>query len=92
MPPRITFTLTDGSLDIYLNPEGRDLLVRELQGLSERNDHVHFGPAEMEYEVPTRPIAYREGEVVVEWGKILFRPDEWDAKYYPHVLELPAEP
>jgi hypothetical protein len=28
----------------------------------------------------------------VEWGKILFRPDEWDAKYYAHVLEQPAEP
>jgi hypothetical protein len=92
MAPRITVSLTGEHLDIYLNPEGRDLLVRELQGLSERNDHVHIGPVEMEYEIPIRPTAYREGEVVVEWGKILFRPDEWDAKYYPHVLEQPTEP
>jgi len=45
MAARITLNLTaDGELEIWLNPEGRDVLVKELQGLSERNDHFHFGP------------------------------------------------
>jgi hypothetical protein len=40
MAARITLNLTaDGGLEIWLNPEGRDVLVKELQGLSERNDH-----------------------------------------------------
>ena len=39
MTARITINLsTEGELELWLNPEGRDLLVRELQGLSERND------------------------------------------------------
>lgn len=86
MQPRITITLSEGSIDIWLNPEGRDLLVRQLQALSETNDHIHLGPEEMEYEIPTRSQAYKAGDQVIKWGKISFRPDAWDAKYFPHVL------
>jgi hypothetical protein len=32
-----------GEFEIWLNPEGRDVLVKELQGLSETNDHFHLG-------------------------------------------------
>jgi len=43
MAPRITLNLTaDGELEIWLNPEGRDLLVKELQGdLRLISGHAH---------------------------------------------------
>lgn len=45
MKPRITVNLTaDGEFEIWLNPEGRDLLVRELQHLSEQSEHFHLAP------------------------------------------------
>jgi hypothetical protein len=88
MKPRITISRSkDGEFEIYLNPAGRDLLVRELQHLSENSDHFHFMPDDMDGEVPARSRAYREGDEVMQWGKVLFRPDEWDARYYPHVLD-----
>ena len=46
-----------GEFEIWLNPEGRDVLVKELQGLSETNYHFHLGP---------RPI----GEVQVSGRRI----------------------
>ena len=69
MAPRITLNLTaDGELEIWLNPEGRDVLVKELQGLSERNDHFHFGPSPSgEVEVSSR--AYRPDESSWSMGK-----------------------
>lgn len=86
MAPRITLNLTaDGELEIWLNPEGRDVLVKELQGLSERNDHFHFGPNPTgEVEVSSR--TYRSDDRLLEYGKVLFRPDTWDVEHYPHVL------
>ena len=90
MAPRITLNLTaDGEFEIWLNPEGRDVLVKELQGLSERNDHFHFGPSPSgEVEVSSR--AYRSDDKLLEYGKVLLRPDAWDAEHYPHVLRRPA--
>ena len=88
MKPRITINQNkDGELEIWMNEAGRDLLVRELQHLSERSDHFHLGPEEFDGEVPVQTRAYREGDKVLEWGKVMFRPDEWDAQYFPHVLE-----
>ena len=87
MPPRITINRVDGELQIWVNPEGRDLLVRELQHLSKKSDHFHFMPEDMDGEVPVRNRAYKPGAEVIEWGKVLFRPDDWDARYYPHVLD-----
>lgn len=72
MPPRITINLSGGELQSWLNPEGRDLLVRQLQCLSEASDHFHI-------------------HEIIEWGKVLFRPDEWDARYFPHVLDEPEQ-
>jgi len=83
MPPRITINRADGELQIWLNPEGRDLLVRQLQSLSETNDHFHIMPEEMAPELPSRNCAYQAGAEILEWGKVLFRPDEWDSRYYP---------
>lgn len=90
MKPRITIdSNTDGELEIWLNEAGRDLLVRELQHLSRQSDHFHFGPEELDGEVPVRNRAYRDGDRIIEWGKVMLRPDEWDAQYFPHVLDDP---
>jgi hypothetical protein len=84
--PRITINLSaDGELEVSMNEQGRDLLVRELQKLSETNDHFHLAPKPMgEVELSSR--AYRPDDKVLEWGKVMFRPDAWDQKYYPHVM------
>jgi len=90
MPARITVNLNaKGEFEIWLNPEGRDILVKELQGLSETNDHFHLGPQSLsEVEVSDRP--YRSDDQLLMYGKILFRTDAWDAEFFPHVLDHPA--
>ena len=57
MTARITMNLiAKGELEIWLNPEGRDILVKELQGLTETNDHFHLRPGTFgEVEVSNRP-------------------------------------
>jgi hypothetical protein len=87
MGPRITVNLTaNGEFEIWINEKGRDLLVQELQGLNEQNDHFHLGPAEIgEVEVSAR--SYRPDDKIIEYGKVLFRTDEWDKQYFPHVLD-----
>ncbi len=89
MKPRITINANrDGGLEIWLNPAGRDLLVRELQRLTEKSDHFHFAPENRDDEVPVRSTAYHEGDQVFEFGKVMYRPDQWDAEYFPHVLKV----
>ena len=73
-------------MPLYLNEEGRDELVRQLQRLSRTSDHVHLGPTYLG-ELELRRVPYEAGETVLQWGKILLRPDDWDAEYYPHVLD-----
>jgi hypothetical protein len=90
MNARITVNLTpEGELQIWLNEQGRDLLVRELQRLSERNDHFHLGPDEAG-EVAVSSIPYEPDHKLLEYGKVLFRTDAWDRQYYPHVLIDPS--
>lgn len=87
MAARITISLTaKGELEIWLNEEGRDLLVRELQHLSEKSDHFHFGPAEIG-EVEVSSVPYRSNDRILEYGKVYFRTDAWDREHFPHVLE-----
>ena len=87
MAARITINLTaTGELEIWLNEQGRDLLVRELQHLSEKSDHLHFGSAGIgEVEVSSQP--YRSNDRILEYGKVYFRTDAWDRESFPHVLE-----
>jgi len=91
MNERITLSLSKGGeLQIMLNEAGRDRLVRELQRLSIENDHFHLDPDGMiDVQVSKRP--YNDGDQVFEWGKVMFRPDEWDAVHFPHVLEKPED-
>jgi hypothetical protein len=35
----------NGELEIWLNEAGRDLLVKELQALNEKNEHFHLDPS-----------------------------------------------
>ena len=88
MGPRIAVNLTaGGEFEIWLNEEGRNLLVRELQALSESNDHFHLMPNDIPGDVPVSKRAYRSDDKVLEWGKIYFRTDDWDKEHYPHVME-----
>jgi len=88
MKPRITLSMSkDGELQIHLNEAGRDLLVSELQHLSEQCDHLHLGPEHLDGEVPLQMIPYQDDDQLLEWGKVFFRPDKWDAEYFPHVLK-----
>jgi hypothetical protein len=86
MTARITIDLNaHGEFEIWLNSEGRDVLVKELQELSETNDHFHLMPSPYgDVGVSNRP--YRSDDKLLEWGKILFRTDASDAEYFPHVL------
>ncbi len=87
MKPRITIAVgKDQVLQIFLNEAGRDILVKELVGLSKDNDHFHLQPEEEPYEVPLQVRAYSNGDRVIEYGKVLLRPDDWDAEHFPHVL------
>ena len=88
MKPRITLNLTaSGELEISLNEAGRDLLVRELNALSQTSEHFHFAPSDLGGEVEVSSRAYRPTDKVIEFGKVLFRTDEWDKQYYPHVID-----
>jgi len=56
-----------------------------LQSLNEKNEHFHISPAG---ELEVASVPYVTGDEVIEYGKVLFRLDEWDEKYFPHVLEI----
>lgn len=87
--PRITFSLTEtGTLELYLNEAGRDLLVKQLQALNEQQEHFHFDP-EGTVGLEVGRIPYRDTDRILDWGKVYFRLDEWDARYFPHVLSKP---
>jgi len=87
MKSRITLSMTeDGLLEIWMNREGRDELVRQLTMLDERDEHLHLEAGELgDIEVSTVP--YRPTDKIIESGKIMFRTDEWDRQYFPHVIE-----
>ena len=87
MAPRITINLaTGGELEIWLNGEGRALLIRELQSLNEKSEHFHLS-AWGDAEVRLGRNAYRPSDKIIGLAKILFRTDEWDRQYYPNVLD-----
>jgi hypothetical protein len=89
MAARITISLAGNDfVEIHLNEEGRDLLVRELLGLTASNEHLHLAPRGYKMaDIELRSQPYRPGDRVLEWGKILFRLDAWDREHYPHTLD-----
>ena len=90
--PRITVTTTKGDdgepteVLLYVNPEGRDLLVRELMRLDPTNEHFHLMGASWGVG-NLREIAYAADETALPHLKVLFRLDEWDQQYFPHVMK-----
>ncbi len=87
MRPRLTMNIdSDGVFEIWMNEAGRDLLVRELQSLNDRDDHFHLGSYEGS-EVRLSTKAYRPTDTMVHAGKIHFRTDAWDRAHFPHVME-----
>jgi hypothetical protein len=92
MKPRITFAMRKAggsdvpSICLYLNPAGRDLLVQRLNALNETDEHFHLQAEDWTFDVPLRQIAYGPEEVVLDDVKVLFRLDEWDSEYFPHVM------
>ena len=91
MEPRITISFTDdGQIEMWLNPAGRDALVAALQALNENHEHLHLSPDTWsDLQLSTR--AYRPTDHIVEYGKVLFRTDEWDQQRYPQVMEPSGE-
>jgi hypothetical protein len=63
------------------------MLIQELQRLkrSTGNDHFHLGAYEGA-EVEMRSVPYDPTDRVIYAAKVILRPDDWDAEYYPHVL------
>lgn len=87
MAPRVTISVTSGgALELWLNEEGRDLFVQKLRALNEENEHFHLGTFEGA-EVQLGSRGYRPTDKVIDAAKVLFRMDEWDMQYYPHVLD-----
>lgn len=86
MKPRITISVNaEGILEVFLNEAGREKLVQELRKLDHRHDHFHLmvdGDAEVD--LKSRP--YNTTDKIIECGKVLYRPDEWDREYYPHLF------
>lgn len=76
-----------GAIEMFLNEEGVDLLVRELKSLSKQNDHCHlFAPEWGDGSGPLNLVAYDGSASTVGHLKILFRPDDWDREHYPHTV------
>jgi len=86
MKPRITFCLRDGALEMYFNPAGRALFIEKLSRLNEKNDHFHFAPSGINSEMEVSSLPYKPEDKILEFGKVLFRTDEWDRQYYPDVM------
>jgi hypothetical protein len=86
MKARITVNTTkDDQIEIWLNEAGRDLLVKQLLGLNEHNEHLHLGTWPL-VDIELAERAYRPGDKVLDAGKVYFRTDEWDREHFPHVI------
>lgn len=88
---RVTVSIRrDGAFEIWLNEAGRDRLVKELLGLDRENDHLHLDyfaePVNAPTDVVLSVVPYRDDDKCLEFGKVMFRPDDWDREYFPHVI------
>jgi hypothetical protein len=98
MTARVTICQrSDGTFEILVNEAGRDLLVTELQRLDREWDHFHldhFDDPEIAFatDVQLATVPYNDGDKIFQTGKVLLRPDDWDAEYFPHVLVAAPKP
>ena len=87
MKSRITLSLTkNGQFELFLNEAGRDELVELLRSLDRDDEHFHIAPEGYGGDCVVSEIPYRSTDQVLSWGKVLFRLDEWDQEYFPHVV------
>jgi hypothetical protein len=90
MKPRVTVCVTaNGEFQIWLNSAGRAKLIDELRRLDESHEHFHLSPdreGEDFGEVLVQTTPYVPGDRIFEYGKVLFRTDDWDKIYFPHVI------
>jgi hypothetical protein len=92
MKARITIELNSkGELEIWLNPEGREELIKALQALDAGDEHFHMGTPDSYFEVELSPRTYDPTCKIIEECKVLYRTDEWDRQYYPHVFGPESE-
>jgi len=85
--PRLTISRSNaGEVQVLMNPEARDRLIQLLQKLSPSNDHFHLQAVEDNNLLQLSEIPYREDDEVFSAVKVLLRLDEWDRKYFPHVM------
>lgn len=90
--PRITIELSEeggpsGEVKLYLNETGLALLISELERLSKTNDHFHL--CAPEWGAPDEPLSLRpyvNGAATAGHFKVMFRPDDWDRQYFPHLF------
>lgn len=87
MKSRITFSMSDdGQIEIWLNEAGRDKLVELLQSLDRDHEHFRLAPTGYDMDCAVSEVPYRKTDRVFSWGKVLFRTDDWDREYFPHVV------
>jgi hypothetical protein len=55
--------------------------------LNEKNHHSYLGAFDGAIDLEMQDLAYRPNDTIVDNAKILFRPDDWDRGYFPHVLK-----
>ena len=87
--PRITIEVPDADspqeVFVYVNPEGINQLISDLKKLSEDHDHFHlFSEDWGGYDLSTEK--YDPKATTAKHLKVMFRPDEWDKKHFPHVM------
>jgi len=76
----------EGQFELSVNEAGRDKLIELLKGLNRNHEHFHMAPAEFEHDCAVSEVAYRTTDRVLSWGKVLFRPDDWDREHFPHLI------
>jgi len=94
LEPRVTVEIESGEEDstphtvqIFLNEEGLRKLIEDLTALSEKNDHFHmFSQDWSGSNGDLSQIPYYPQNTTAHHLKVLFRPDHWDRKYYPHMF------
>jgi len=83
--PLVTLSLrADGELELWLNHEGRDLLVRKLMALDDQNDHLHMMPPEwVAGEIVLSQRSFREADTIITSAKVLLRSEDWYRTRFP---------
>lgn len=87
--PRLTVQIDGQEVVLYLNPEARSRLIRELQALDRHSDHFHLLGAEVGDPLSLSQIAYEPDDQLAYSMKVCLRYDDWDAESFPHVMVPP---